>query len=93
MDNVSRDGELHLANVSNRDCVGAAGGLHHSRERAHPTILRIHAHLERGVVRSMPEFDVGIKRATLTAEDDLHLVNDWGAVTPSSEGSSLHKLG
>jgi hypothetical protein len=92
MHNVSRDGELHLPNVANGDCVGAAGSLDHGRERAHPTILGVNTHLEWGVIRSMPEFDVGVKRATLAAEDDLHLFNVRGTVTPSSEGPSLHEL-
>jgi len=93
MDNVGRNGELHLADVANGNCVRATRGLDHSRERAHAAILRVHAHFERGVVRSMPELDVGVKRATLAAEDNLHLLNVRGAITPSSEGSSLHELG
>jgi hypothetical protein len=93
MDNISSDGELHLANVANGDCVGATGSLDHSRERAHATILGVHAHLERCVVGSMPEFDIGVERATLTAEQDLDLLNVRGAVAPSAEGSSLHELG
>jgi hypothetical protein len=93
MDNIGSDGELYLANVANGDCVGAARSLDYSRERARPAILGVHAYLERGVVRSMPELDVGVKRATLATEEDLHLVNVRRAITPSSEGSSLHNLG
>jgi hypothetical protein len=93
MGNIGSDRELHLANVTNGDCVGAAGSLDDSRERPHPTILRVHAHLERGVVGSMPELDVGVKRATLAAKENLHLLNLRRAVRPSSEGSSLHELG
>jgi hypothetical protein len=85
MHNVSRDGELHLPNVANGDCVGAAGSLDDSRERPHPTILGVHAHLERGVVGSMPELDVGVKRAALGPEDKLNLFNRRRSVTPSSE--------
>jgi hypothetical protein len=85
MDNVGSDGELKLANVANGDCVRTAGCLDHSRERTHLAILRVHTHLERGVIRSMPEFDVGIKRAALGAEDDLELINIRRAVTPSSQ--------
>jgi len=91
MDNVGRDRELHQANVANGDCVGAAGSLDHCTERAHPAILGVHAHLERGVVRSMPELNVGINRVTLAAEDDLYLLNVRVAVTPSSERSSWHE--
>jgi hypothetical protein len=41
----------------------------------------------------MPEFHIGVKRATLAAEEDLHLLNCRRTETPSSERSSLYELG
>jgi hypothetical protein len=74
MDNIGCDGELDLANVANGDCVGAPGSLDHSTEGAHLAIFDVHAQLGRCVVRSMPELDVGVKRAALGAKDDLNLL-------------------
>jgi hypothetical protein len=37
----------------------------------------------------MPQFNVGVKQATLAAEGGLHLLNVRRPVPPSSEGSSL----
>ena len=67
VDNIGRNGELHLANVANGDCVRPAGSLDHSREGADVAILGVHAHLERGVVRSMPEFHIGVKWPAIAA--------------------------
>jgi hypothetical protein len=84
MDNIGKERELQLANVANGYRVGAARSLKHTRERAQLAILGIHTHFDRGVVRCIPELDVGVKRATLGAEEDLDLVNRRRAITPSS---------
>merc|ERR1719171_2879508 len=72
-DNVRGDGELDLPNVADGDCVGAAGRLNHGAEGPELAVLTVHAHLHRGVVRSVPELDVSVERAAFGTKDDLHL--------------------
>ena len=55
------------------------------------SILDVNAHLHRGVVGSVPELDVGVERAALGAEDDLHLLHSGRPVRPGAERSALHE--
>ena len=92
-EHVGADGELDLADVADGDRVGAAGGLDHGAEGAELAVLDVHAHLARGVVGSVPELDVGVERAALGAEDDLHLLDGGRAVRPGAERATLHEDG
>merc|ERR1719353_2159271 len=92
MDDIGSNGKLHLTNITNGNCIGASWGLDYTRERTVPAILRVHTHLERSVVRPMPEFDVGVEWATLSAKDNLKLIHIRRTVTPSSEGTTLNEL-
>mmetsp|Transcript_35154 Transcript_35154/g.92158 ORF Transcript_35154/g.92158 Transcript_35154/m.92158 type:complete len:230 (+) Transcript_35154:324-1013(+) len=84
-DDVGGERELDLADVADRDRVGAARRLEDRAEGAQLAVLDVHAHLDWGVVRTVPELDVGVERATLRAEDHLHLLHRRRAVRPRAE--------
>merc|ERR1740133_192874 len=92
-DHVGGDGELDLADVADGDGVGATGGLDLGGEGAKLAVLDVHAHLARGVVGAVPELDVGVERASLGAEDDLHLLDRGRAVRPGAERAALDEDG
>merc|ERR1719359_91383 len=92
-DHVGGDGELDLADVADGDGVGATGGLDHGGEGAELAVLDVHAHLARGVVGAVPELNVGVERASLSAEDDLHLLDRGRAVRPGAERAALDENG
>eukprot|EP00962_Isochrysis_galbana_P055871 scaffold27688_cov108-Isochrysis_galbana.AAC.1 len=83
--------ELELTNVAERDGVGAAGGLDHAAEGAHLAVLDVHAHLDRRVVRAVPELNVSVQGAALGEERDLHLVDGGVAVRPGAQRAALHQ--
>mmetsp|Transcript_10709 Transcript_10709/g.28583 ORF Transcript_10709/g.28583 Transcript_10709/m.28583 type:complete len:349 (-) Transcript_10709:56-1102(-) len=90
---ISGERELDLADVADGHGVRAARSVDHGGERTELTILNVDAHLARGVVRAVPELDVGIKRAALSGEHDLHLLHERGAVRPGAERAALHEDG
>mmetsp|Transcript_10700 Transcript_10700/g.28540 ORF Transcript_10700/g.28540 Transcript_10700/m.28540 type:complete len:223 (-) Transcript_10700:56-724(-) len=90
---ISGERELDLADVADGHGVRAARSVDHGGERTELTILNVDAHLARGVVRAVPELDVGIKRAALSGEHDLHLLHERRAVRPGAERAALDKDG
>jgi hypothetical protein len=66
------EGELKLANVTDSNGVGAAGGSNYCVEGSEGTIFHVHTHLVRGVVGSLPKLDIGIKGTPLSLQQDLH---------------------
>lgn len=74
-DNVGGEREFDLSDVSNGDGVGAARRLNNGTEGTNLTIFDVDAHFDRSVVRSVPQFDVGVERTALGAENDLDLLD------------------
>merc|ERR1719321_335316 len=91
--NIRGNWELDLTDVANGDRVGAAGGLNHGAEGTHLAVFHVHAHLRWRVVGPVPKLDVGVQRAALGAEDDLHLLHRGGAIRPGAQRSALHEDG
>mmetsp|Transcript_96612 Transcript_96612/g.176940 ORF Transcript_96612/g.176940 Transcript_96612/m.176940 type:complete len:224 (+) Transcript_96612:216-887(+) len=91
---MSGQRELNLSNVTDSHSVlSTIGGCNDGTEGSGQPILGIHTHLARGVIRSLPELNICIKRTAISGQNNLHMVNHAGAVRPGLEGSSLHKDG
>ena len=90
-EHVGGERELDLADVADRDRVGAARRRDHAAEGAELAVLDVHAHLAGRVVRAVPELEVGVERAALRREHDLHLVDERRAVGPRAERAALHE--
>mmetsp|Transcript_96609 Transcript_96609/g.176934 ORF Transcript_96609/g.176934 Transcript_96609/m.176934 type:complete len:217 (+) Transcript_96609:579-1229(+) len=89
---MSGQRELNLSNVTDSHSVlSTIGGCNDGTEGSGQPILGIHTHLARGVIRSLPELNICIKRTAISGQNNLHMVNHAGAVRPGLEGSSLYK--
>ena len=82
-------GELHLSGVADGDGVVVSRGVDDTAERADASVLNVDSHAVRGVVGSLPEVDVGVQGASLSAEEDLDTVDVGVLERPGTERSSL----
>ena len=90
-DDVRVDGKLEGADVLDGDRAVALRCLDDGAEGAQPAIFDVHTHFHRRVVGPLPKLNVGVERAALGAEDDLH--RHCGlAVRPGLEGVALEGL-
>mmetsp|Transcript_7770 Transcript_7770/g.22250 ORF Transcript_7770/g.22250 Transcript_7770/m.22250 type:complete len:347 (+) Transcript_7770:218-1258(+) len=92
-DDVGGEGKLDLADVADGNRVWAAGRLDDGAEGAELAVLDVHAHLARRVVRPLPQLDVRVQRAALSAEHHLHLLDRRRAVRPGAERAALDEDG
>jgi hypothetical protein len=91
---VSSQWEFHVSNIP--DCKGfplCGRSLDDDVEGSGAPIFRKHAHLNRGVIWSLPELDTSIERTACSSQNNLHTINRHRGKGPSLQGvSSLHKF-
>jgi hypothetical protein len=90
---ASREREFHLTSVANSDGVLSSGGFNDGTEWAHVTVFVVHVHLDGSVVRSLPQFNIGMERTSVRAKHDLNAFNVRSRKRPSAERSTLYSGG
>lgn len=92
-DDVGGEREFNLSDVSNGDGVRATRRLNYGTKWTNLAIFDVDSHFDRSVVRSMPQFDVGVERTALSAENNLDLLDSGRAVGPGAESATLNEDG
>ena len=71
---MPRNRELHRAGVADGDRAGRPAPSNHSLNGALLAVLAVDAHRHWGVARSVPDLNVGVKRAAVGAKGDVLLL-------------------
>ena len=90
---ASGEGELHSSSVADSNRVLATGSLDNSAEGTSVTVLNVDTHFLRGVIRSLPQVNVGIERTSFRLEKHLHALHGRSGERPSLKRASLHSDG
>ena len=86
--NNSREGVLKRTSVVDGNSVRSrSGSLNDSAESAEFSVLKVDSHLLRSVIGSLPQFNVSVKRTSISLHQDLDTLNIRRA-RPGAEGSS-----
>lgn len=81
-------GELHLSGVADGDGVVVLGGVDNAAEGANVSVFDVDTHAVRGVVRSLPQVDVGVQGTSLGTKEDLDTADRRVLERPGAEGAA-----